>query len=85
MDADTGQVRSIITIITLASHYCVLLMANADQASTERPETPPSPSCALPFRRDADFVDRGTLLAQIRKRCAAPASRVALVGLGGVG
>ncbi|RYN15542.1 hypothetical protein AA0112_g12738, partial [Alternaria arborescens] len=51
----------------------------------ERPETPPQPSCFVPFRRDPDFVDRGTLLDQIRERCAAPASRVALVGLGGVG
>jgi hypothetical protein len=51
----------------------------------ERPETPPQPSCFVPFRRDPDFVDRGTLLDQIRKRCAAPAPRVALVGLGGVG
>jgi hypothetical protein len=51
----------------------------------ERPETPPQPSCFVPFRRDPDFVDHGTLLDQIRDRCAAPASRVALVGLGGVG
>jgi hypothetical protein len=51
----------------------------------EPPETPPQPSCFVPFRRDADFVDRGALLDQIRERCAAPASRVALVGLGGVG
>ncbi|CAN9249869.1 unnamed protein product [Alternaria alternata] len=51
----------------------------------ERPETPPQPACFVPFRRDPDFVDRGTLLDQIRERCAAPASRVALVGLGGVG
>jgi hypothetical protein len=51
----------------------------------ERPETPPQPSCFVPFRRDPDFVDRGTLLDQIRERCSAPASRVALVGLGGVG
>ncbi|KAF2022632.1 hypothetical protein EK21DRAFT_11443, partial [Setomelanomma holmii] len=36
-------------------------------------------------RCDPNFVDRGTLLDQIRERCAAPASRVALVGLGGVG
>jgi hypothetical protein len=43
--------------------------------------------CFVPFRRDADFVDCGTLLDQLRKRCAAPASYryVALVGLGGVG
>ncbi|KAL5373074.1 hypothetical protein DPSP01_012980 [Paraphaeosphaeria sporulosa] len=48
-------------------------------------EIPPAPSCAIPFRRDPDFVDRGTLLDQIREKCAAPASRIALVGLGGVG
>ncbi|KAF1941162.1 hypothetical protein EJ02DRAFT_466750 [Clathrospora elynae] len=29
---------------------------------TARPDTPPSPSCAIPFRRDSDFVDCGTLL-----------------------
>jgi hypothetical protein len=51
----------------------------------ERPETPPQPSCFVPFRRDADFVDRGTLLDQICEQCSAPASRIALVGLGGVG
>jgi hypothetical protein len=51
----------------------------------ERPETPPRPSCFVPFRRDEDFIDRGTLLDQISERCSAPASRVALVGLGGVG
>ncbi|KAF2475957.1 TPR domain protein [Lindgomyces ingoldianus] len=50
-----------------------------------RPETPPNPSCTIPFRRDPDFVNRGTLLDQIRERCSAPASRIALVGLGGVG
>ncbi|OAL07735.1 TPR-like protein [Phaeosphaeriaceae sp. SRC1lsM3a] len=51
----------------------------------ERPETPPQPSCFVPFPRDLDFVGRGTLLDQIRERCTARASRVALVGLGGVG
>lgn len=51
----------------------------------ERPETPPKPSCVIPFRRDTDFVDRGTLLDQIHEKCSAPASRAALVGLGGVG
>ncbi|KAF2181395.1 hypothetical protein K469DRAFT_262846 [Zopfia rhizophila CBS 207.26] len=54
-------------------------------APAERPETPPRPSSFVPFRRDADFVDRGTLLDQILKKCSAPASRIALVGLGGVG
>ncbi|KAF2468400.1 uncharacterized protein BDR25DRAFT_335457 [Lindgomyces ingoldianus] len=51
-----------------------------------RPETPPSPSCSIPFRRDLDFVDRKTLLDQIlEKYSAAPAAWIALVGLGGVG
>jgi hypothetical protein len=62
----------------------------ADSALTtllyaERPETPPQPSCFVPFRRDPHFVHSGTLLDQVRERCAAPASRIALVGLGGVG
>ncbi|KAF2841090.1 hypothetical protein M501DRAFT_949222, partial [Patellaria atrata CBS 101060] len=51
----------------------------------ERPETPSSPSCNVPFRRDPDFVDRGTLLDEIYKKCSTPASRIALVGFGGVG
>ncbi|KAK0652399.1 P-loop containing nucleoside triphosphate hydrolase protein [Cercophora newfieldiana] len=51
----------------------------------ERPETPPKPFATIPFSRDPDFVDRGDILEQIDKRCAEPAGRVALVGLGGVG
>jgi len=49
------------------------------------PETPPAPSCAIPFHRDPDFVDHGTILDQILEKCAVPASRTALVGLGGLG
>ncbi|GIJ98192.1 hypothetical protein Aspvir_000307 [Aspergillus viridinutans] len=51
----------------------------------ERPETPPRPLSTVPFRRDPDFVRHGTLLDQIHEKCLAPASRIALVGLGGVG
>ncbi|PVH90410.1 hypothetical protein DM02DRAFT_722561 [Periconia macrospinosa] len=64
------------------------LMPNRDseqQQLLSSPTRPPKPSCVVPFRRDPDFVDRGTLLDQIREKCCAPASRVALVGLGGVG
>ncbi|KUL85456.1 hypothetical protein ZTR_06752 [Talaromyces verruculosus] len=53
--------------------------------TAERPETPPRPSLSIPFLRDPDFVDRGTILDQLHRRCAAPGSRTALVGLGGVG
>jgi hypothetical protein len=84
-----GHSSSIETHVHAAGK-CPSASALTDAALTtlldaERPETSPRPSCFVPFRRDADFVDRGTLLDQIRERCAAPASRVALVGLGGVG
>ncbi|KAJ5661492.1 uncharacterized protein N7477_009108 [Penicillium maclennaniae] len=49
------------------------------------PETPPSPLSTVPFRRDPDFVDRGTLLDQIHEKGSIPGSRIALIGLGGVG
>ncbi|KAF1935592.1 hypothetical protein EJ02DRAFT_471078 [Clathrospora elynae] len=51
----------------------------------ERRKTPPPPSIFIPFAQDADFVERGTTLDQVQQRCAAPRSRAALVGLGGVG
>ena len=44
----------------------------------------PRPCSIVPFRRDDKFVYRGAL-ADIKERCAQPAARVALVGLGGVG
>ncbi|CAI7606264.1 unnamed protein product [Penicillium bialowiezense] len=53
--------------------------------SIERPETPPAPHSTCPFRRDPDFVDRGTLLEEIYQKGCAPTARIALVGLGGVG
>ncbi|XTI83742.1 P-loop containing nucleoside triphosphate hydrolase protein [Cenococcum geophilum] len=52
---------------------------------TERPETPPIPLSTVPFSRDPDFVERKTMLDQIHSKCSMPASRTALVGLGGVG
>ena len=39
----------------------------------------------IPFCRDPDFVPRGDLVDQMARRCAQPPSRVALVGLSGVG
>ncbi|CAH0053945.1 unnamed protein product [Clonostachys solani] len=48
-------------------------------------EQTPQPFASIPFRPDCAFVDRGDILSQIHTRCSEPASRVALVGLGGVG
>ena len=39
----------------------------------------------IPFDRDADFVERRELFDQVLTKTAAPGSRTALVGLGGVG
>ncbi|KAH0533881.1 hypothetical protein FGG08_007500 [Glutinoglossum americanum] len=44
----------------------------------------PAPSSTVPFRRDPHFVDR-EILAEIDCKSQQSASRVALVGLGGVG
>ena len=49
------------------------------------PATVPDPSSNISFRRDPDFVDRGAILDQLHQKCTLPASRTALVGLGGVG
>lgn len=48
-------------------------------------EPTPQPFASIPFRRDRNFVDRGEILKQVDTHCSQPASRVALVGLGGVG
>ncbi|OCL05553.1 TPR-like protein [Glonium stellatum] len=54
-------------------------------AATEGPGILPSPSSTVPFRRDPEFICRSALLDQIYAKCSTSASRVALVGLGGVG
>ncbi|CAI7577509.1 unnamed protein product [Penicillium glandicola] len=50
-----------------------------------RPETPTNPLSTVPFARDIDFISRDTLLRQIHEKSLVPGSRIALVGLGGVG
>ncbi|RMZ67023.1 kinesin light chain [Pyrenophora seminiperda CCB06] len=60
-------------------------IVNGPTPLQERRETPPLPDIAIPFARDADFVERGTTLERVDRICAAPNSRAALVGLGGVG
>lgn len=51
----------------------------------ERPETPPSPLSTIPFTRDPDFVNRDAILNRIREKSSVSGSRIALIGLGGVG
>ncbi|KAJ5697404.1 hypothetical protein N7488_011088 [Penicillium malachiteum] len=58
---------------------------NITSAAVERPETPASPLSTVPFPRDRDFVSRDSLFDRIHRTISVPGSRVALVGLGGVG
>jgi hypothetical protein len=51
----------------------------------ELPETPPDPLSTMPFRHDADYIQRSSLIEEINLKLSRPAARVALVGLGGVG
>ncbi|MCJ1471355.1 hypothetical protein MMC07_010003, partial [Pseudocyphellaria aurata] len=65
-----------------ANHFSINAPINYYSPRTGEP---PKPSSTVPFRRDPDFVECGDILAQIDTRLSLPASRVALVGLGGVG
>ncbi|UPX11168.1 uncharacterized protein EKO05_0001790 [Ascochyta rabiei] len=60
-------------------------VSHASNTGTERREDAPQPSIVIPFARDKQFIDRGTLLDEIHERCGLPNARIALVGLGGVG
>lgn len=49
-----------------------------------REERPP-PLAMVPFGRDPDFVDPGSLVDRLHELSSKPSARLALVGLGGVG
>lgn len=78
------------SLLRITSHQvsflkCVISIFADRRSWKERPETPPKPLSTVPFRRDPDFVGRGNLLDRILEKGSASASRIALVGLGGVG
>ncbi|KAJ5937374.1 hypothetical protein N7454_004674 [Penicillium verhagenii] len=52
--------------------------------SSERSEPRPEPLSTVPYPHDPDFVSRDAL-DQLHEKAAIPGSRIALVGLGGVG
>ncbi|KUJ07385.1 uncharacterized protein LY89DRAFT_365096 [Mollisia scopiformis] len=74
--AITGELRRWIKELTVPSRQ-----QHGLQDSTS---SRPTPSLRIPFRRDQDFVDCD-ILPEISQKCSLAASRVALVGLGGVG
>ena len=69
----------------------ILVLHQTTQALSKLSVTPPTPptlpcpSSNIPFGRDPDFVNRGAIVDQLYRKCALPASRTVLVGLGGVG
>ncbi|KAI9767614.1 MAG: hypothetical protein M1839_004471 [Geoglossum umbratile] len=76
-------------ITAVVGGYIQTLTYHAAASSTLRPSADrtlprPAPSSTVPFRRDPHFVDR-EILAEIDCKSQQSASRVALVGLGGVG
>ncbi|KAF2259709.1 hypothetical protein CC78DRAFT_585697 [Lojkania enalia] len=50
----------------------------------DRLETPPNPFSNSPFCRDADFVDRKTILDRIHLNCAILGLWTVIVGLGDI-
>ena len=69
----------------------ILVLHQTTQALSKLSVTPPTPPTLpcppsnIPFGRDPDFVNRGAIVDQLYRKCALPASRTVLVGLGGVG
>ncbi|KAF2182136.1 hypothetical protein K469DRAFT_669907 [Zopfia rhizophila CBS 207.26] len=83
-DAKVAKITtSLRTHIQSLTNYRVAASTTL-QAANDPAFTPPTPSSTVPFRRDRDFVHH-EILSEIQRRCSQPASRVALVGLGGVG
>jgi N-terminal domain on NACHT_NTPase and P-loop NTPases len=94
----TANLRGHIQSLTNYRVAALPTLAPAHSMSTERissnlaiqltvidqPSSLPRPSSNVPFRRDRDFVHR-EILSEVKEKCSKPASRVALVGLGGVG
>ncbi|WAO96033.1 NACHT domain-containing protein [Fusarium falciforme] len=58
--------------------------APADPAERNPPK-PRKPFSTVPFPPDPDFVNRPDILKWMHEKCARPAARIALVGLGGIG
>ncbi|KAH8671817.1 TPR domain protein [Tricladium varicosporioides] len=82
--------NSPVTNFSGSGNQSFQLSQNYESVSTSfvQPPNPPlprpPPSSTLPFRRDPDFVDRD-IFSKMDQKLSIPASRVALVGLGGVG
>ena len=59
--------------------------ADSDFPSLALPEIRPDPLLTVPFSRDPDFISRDGLISRMDEKASMAGSRLALVGLGGVG
>jgi hypothetical protein len=53
--------------------------------TSQQTTTKVKPFSSVPFRRDPNYIERVSLLNEIRNKLSEPAGRAVLVGLGGVG
>ncbi|KAH8645486.1 hypothetical protein BX600DRAFT_485071 [Xylariales sp. PMI_506] len=63
----------------------MLLTEIEPDPSSDQIKASPHISALIPFSRDVDFVERGSMLDTIDQKRANPGSRTAPVGLGGIG
>ncbi|CAG8980572.1 hypothetical protein HYALB_00002570 [Hymenoscyphus albidus] len=64
------------------SYYHVTILCSKSTPVKALPK--PLPTSTVPYHRNADYVDTGTL-RQVGEKLTMPASRLALVGMGGIG
>lgn len=81
---NSGSITTVFYLLPRTLSSARLGFANG-ASPKERPETPPDSLSTVPFRSDPDFTNHGTLLDLIYKKKSTPASRIALIGLGGIG
>ncbi|KAI0191890.1 P-loop containing nucleoside triphosphate hydrolase protein [Astrocystis sublimbata] len=67
------------------AHGALSMNSTHNHYAPPRPDTPLKPTVLIPFSRDKDFVNRDDILDCVHELSATQASRIALVGLGGVG
>jgi hypothetical protein len=79
------------TLIRIADVYTIQKASAQGQTQVDTASIlnmlamPQLPSSTVPYRRDLDFVYRGTLLEHIEQKCGVAGAHVALQGMGGVG
>ncbi|KAH7116615.1 P-loop containing nucleoside triphosphate hydrolase protein [Dactylonectria estremocensis] len=93
MDASTHFHDTVSGQITIAapqashggSNNFYISGPSAPAAPGPNPHKPRKPFSTVPFPPDPNFVDRPDILTWMHEKCARPAARIALVGLGGIG